>query len=218
MKQIILILTLSVSLNLFSQNNAEDKLGAWYMYGGSHKISTKWKLKSLAHFRLFETTNDLQQLLVRGAGNYTINKTLNASVGYAYLNTDATYNVSGGDANEHRIYEDFNIKHTLNKLNFAHRFRLEHRFFETDTRHWIRYQIGLSYPIVTNWSTYFFNELFLNFEGKAYAQNWIGGGITYKVSDLLKLKGGYINIAQNNSNFERIQLGIVINTNHQKKK
>ncbi len=217
MKKIVLAITIFISINSFSQNDAQNQLGAWYMYGGSHKISDNWSIKSLAHFRFFEVTDDLQQLLIRAAGNYTINKTLNVSLGYAYLNTDGTYNISGGEANEHRIYEDLNIKHKLSKLNLAHRFRLEHRFFETDTDHWVRYQLGLSYPITNNWSAFFFDEVFLNFQGDTFAQNWIGGGLTYKLSSLIKLKAGYMNIQQNSTDFDRIQLGIILSTNHQKK-
>lgn len=217
MKKIVLAITIFISINSFTQNDAQNQLGAWYMYGGSHKISDNWSIKSLAHFRFFEIADDLQQLLIRAGANYKINNTFNVTLGYAYLNTDGTYNTSNGQANEHRVYEDFNIKHKLSKLNFAHRFRLEHRFFETETTHWIRYQLGLSYPISEKWATYFFDEVFLNFQGDTFAQNWIGAGLTYKVSDLIKLKAGYMNIQQNSTDFDRIQLGIILSTNHQKK-
>lgn len=217
MKKLIFTITFLFSFNIYSQN-AEDRLGAWYMYGGSHKVSEKLSVKSLAHFRFFEVTDDLQQLLIRVAGNYSFNKTINVSLGYAYLNTDATYNLSNGDTNEHRIYEDFNIKHQLSSLKFTHRLRLEHRFFETNTNHWIRYQIGLNHSITSKWSTYFFNEIFLNLQGKSFAQNWIGGGLIYKVSKIIKLKAGYLNVQQTNIDFNRIQIGVIINTNHSKKK
>lgn len=216
MKNLMLLTIFITSLNNFSQNT-DDKLGAWYMYGGSHKASEKWTAKSLIHFRFFETTKDLQQLLIRFGANYSFNKTFSATLGYAYLNTDGTYANDGGESNEHRIYQDFNINHKLTSLKFAHRFRLEQRFLAADNRHWIRYQIGLSHPISLKWSTYFFNEVFLNFQDKTFAQNWIGGGFTYKASNLLKLKIGYLNIFQNSKNFDRLLLGIVINTNHLKK-
>lgn len=217
MRKLTLISILFLSLNSYSQT-ADEKLGAWYMYGGSHKLSEKWKAKSLAHFRLFETTKDLQQLLIRVGANYSFNKNISATLGYAYLNTDGTYAVDGGESNEHRIYEDLNINHKLAALKFAHRFRLEQRILETDTLHWIRYQIGLSYPITEKWTAFFFDELFLNLQGIGYAQNWIGGGFTYKATKSLQLKIGYMNIQQSNIDFNRLQLGVVINTTHFKKK
>ncbi|CAM1374191.1 DUF2490 domain-containing protein [Tenacibaculum xiamenense] len=212
MKKITLLIFAFISLNTFSQKNPENSLGVWYMYGGSFQLSENWKLKSLAHFRMFDLTNDLQQYLYRVGANYKINKTLSVTGGYAYLNTDATFDVDGGNADEHRLYEDFNIKHKVSKLGFDHRFRLEHRFFEHDTQHWIRYQLGLSYPLTKTVSAFAFDEVFFNFQGETYAQNWIGGGVTYKASNSIKLKLGYMNISDKNISLDRIQLGIIFNT------
>ena len=63
-----------------------------------------------------------------------------------------------------------------------------------------------------------FNEIFFDFDGQAYNQNWLGAGFTYKLSNSVKLKAGYMNIMVNDTHLDRIQLGIIINTNHQKKK
>ncbi len=212
MKKIFILFFAFISFNMLGQKNPENSLGVWYMYGGSFELSDKWKLKSLAHFRMFDLTNDLQQYLYRVGANYKINKTLSVTGGYAYLNTDATFDVDGGNEDEHRLYEDFNIKHKASKLGFDHRFRLEHRFFERDTQHWIRYQLGLSYPLSKTLSAFVFDEIFFNFQGDTYAQNWIGGGLTFKASDHIKLKAGYMNISNNNISLNRIQLGIIFNT------
>ncbi len=215
--KIIYISFLVCCTSILAQENPEKKLGTWYMYGGSHTLSENWKIKSLAHFRMFEPVSELQQSLLRFGANYKINKTLSVTAGYAYLDTDATYKQEGGTFGEHRIYEDFIIDHLVTKLKFNHRFRLEHRFFETETQHWIRYQLAASYPLNNKWSTYLFDEVFLNFQGDTFAQNWLGAGIAYKLSKEVKVKAGYMNIAQNNTNFNRLQIGIVIATDHQKK-
>lgn len=218
MRKLFIISILFIATQAFSQKNPEKELGVWYMYGGSHKFSSKFSLKSLAHFRFFDFGDDLQQLLIRVGGNYKINNTLSATLGYAYLNTDATFGLDGGNVNEHRIYEDFNINHKLSELGFAHRFRLEHRFFDTNTSHWIRYQLALSHPLSEKWSTYIYDEIFFNFEGEAFNQNWFGLGFKYKVSKAVKLQFGYMNIATSRQNFNRLQVGISLSTNHQKKK
>ncbi|SEB75268.1 Protein of unknown function [Tenacibaculum sp. MAR_2009_124] len=211
-KKVIFLIFVCTSLNIFSQKNPEKSLGVWYMYGGSFQLSENWTIKSLAHFRMFDITNDLQQYLYRVGANYKINKTFSVTGGYAYLNTDTTFDLDGGNADEHRLYEDFNIKHKISKLGLNHRFRLEHRFFEKDTQHWIRYQLGLSYPITKTLSAFVFDEVFFNFQGETYAQNWIGGGITYKASNNIKLKVGYMNISDKNIGLDRVQLGVIFNT------
>lgn len=219
MKKVFIALIFLCSINNFAQSNPEKETGVWYMYNGSHQVSDKFSLKTMAHFRFFEIGNDLQQFIGRLGGNYKINQNLSATLGYAYLNTDGTFDADGGNVNEHRIYEDFNIKHKINKLSFAHRLRAEQRFFNSETSHFIRYQIGLSHPLNNKWSTYLYNETFFDFDDEAYNQNWLGAGFAYKISKSAKLKAGYQKISVNNGgNFDRILLGIAISTNHQKKK
>lgn len=219
MKKIYLtLIVVVISLKIVAQKNPAKELGAWYMYNGSHQLSEKFSLKTMAHFRFFEIGDDMQQFISRFGVNYKINKNLSATLGHSYLNTDNTFGIDGGSFNEHRIYEDFNIKHKVSKLDFAHRLRFEQRFFNSITGHFVRYQLGLNYPLSSKWSTYLFNEIFFDFDGQAYNQNWLGTGFSYKISSSVKLKGGYMNIMINNTNLDRIQLGIIINTNHQKKK
>ena len=219
MKKIAFLFIILFTLKNVAQSNPEKELGAWYMYNGSHQLSEKFSLKTMAHFRFFEIGDDMQQFIGRLGGNYKINKNLSATIGYAFLNTDTTFNLDGGDFNEHRIYEDFNVKHKISKLGFAHRFRAEQRFFNSQTGHFIRYQLGLSYPLSSKWSTYIYDEIFFDFDGEAYNQNWLGFGVKYKLSNAVKLQVGYMNISNDVSqSFDRIQLGVAINTSHFKKK
>ena len=67
--------------------------------------------------------------MLRAGANYKINNTFSAYVGYAFFNTDATFDVDGGGVNEHRIVEDLNINYSHSKFGFAHRFRFEQRLF-----------------------------------------------------------------------------------------
>jgi long-subunit fatty acid transport protein len=161
----------------------------------------------------------MQQLMLRAGANYKFNNTFSAYLGYAYFNTDATFDVDGGDASEHRIVEDLNINYKHSKFGIAHRIRLEHRFFTNDTRHWIRYQLGVNHPISDKLSAYVYDEVFLNFQGNTYSQNWFGIGVKHKLSNTVKLQLGYHNISLNGgANFNRIIAGISISTNHLKNK
>ncbi|MGB1043488.1 MAG: DUF2490 domain-containing protein, partial [Tenacibaculum sp.] len=141
MKKTIFFLAFILSINSYAQKNPEKELGAWYMYNGSHKLSDKFSIKTMAHFRFFEIGDDMQQFIGRIGGNYKINKNLSATIGYAYLSTDRTFDITNGDFSDHRIYEDLNIKHKISQLSLAHRLRAEQRFFESTTGHFIRYQL-----------------------------------------------------------------------------
>ena len=64
-----------------------------------------------------------------------------------------------------------------------------------------------------------YNEIFFDFDDEAYNQNWLGAGFQYKISKATKLKIGYQKIGVNNGgSFDRLLLGIAINTDHRKKK
>ncbi len=218
MKKATLILLLLITQQIIAQENPEKELGVWYMYNGSHKVSEKFSLKTMAHFRFFEVGDDMQQFIGRLGANYKINKNFSATLGYAYLGTDRTFEVSKGDFSDHRIYEDLNVKHKISKLGIAHRLRAEQRFFESQTGHFIRYQLGLSYPLSKKWSTYLYDEIFFDFTGESYNQNWLGAGFKYQLSKVVKLQLGYMSInTANSQNFDKIQVGIAISTDHRKK-
>lgn len=219
MRKIIYVILVLSALKTFAQSNPENKLGVWYAYGGSHKVAEKITLKTQAQFRFFDLANDLQQLMLRAGVNYKFNNVFSGYFGYAYFNTDATFDIDGGDAREHRLVEDLNINYKHSKFGIAHRFRFEQRFFENDTRNWFRYQLGINHPITNTLSAYVYDEVFLNFQGNSYSQNWFGIGLKHKISKTLKVQLGYHNISLNGgANFHRLIAGIAISTNHTKKK
>lgn len=212
MKNFILLFIFIFSIQSYSQSTTEKELGVWYMYNGTHKLSENFSLKTMAHFRFFEVGDDLQQFITRLGVSYKINKNLSVTVGHAFLNTDGTYEQLGGDAYENRAYEDVNVNHSIAKLGFAHRLRAEQRFFEANTGHFLRYQLGLSYPINEKWSTYLYDEIFMDFDGENFNQNWLGAGFKYKLSKTLKLQLGYMKITDaNDRSFDRIQVGVALN-------
>lgn len=224
MKKISILFCLCIlSFKMQAQNAAEDKLGTWYMYNGSHKISDKYALKTMAHFRYFEVTSEFQQEIYRLGINYTFNPKTNLTLGLSYATADVAYNTPSANLYEWRFYEDLNLKSKWGKFNAKHRIRLEHRFIHRDinkdqTQNWIRYDLNIGYPIAKKWSAYVFNELFLNLDrGKRFAQNWTGAGFLHQLNNQVKLKAGYFQIKLPNNTLKRLQLGVVLNTNHTKK-
>lgn len=210
------IITFGIKVN--AQESATDKLGAWYMYNGSHKISEDFSLKTMAHFRYYELASEFQQEIYRLGINYTFNPKFNLTLGYSYVNTDTSYGNPSNYVKEHRIYEDFNFKGKLKDFNLRHRIRLEHRFLDSSTSNWFRYDLNVNYPLSNNWSLYAFNEIFLNIDkSKRFVQNWTGTGVLYKLNENLKFKLGYFYIKLPEDGFHRMQFGVILNTNHIKK-
>tara|TARA_B110000091_G_C13789755_1_gene465077 strand:- start:366 stop:1040 length:675 start_codon:yes stop_codon:yes gene_type:complete len=222
MKKVILLCCLSLFFTkTHAQVSPENKLGAWFMYNGSHQVSNQFSLKTMAHFRYFETTSEFQQSIYRLGLNYTANKNFNFTLGISPVKTDTQYQSPSEFATEFRIYEDINWNTNLTKLKIRHRFRFEHRFIELlgekSTVNWVRYDLNATYPFSKTWSIYAFNELFVNFKGETVPQNWTGAGLIYTLNSNLKLKAGYFNQKFKNSSFNRLQLGVILHTDFRKK-
>lgn len=205
-----------------AQNSAENKLGTWYMYNGSHKLSKNIKLKTSAHFRYYELASEYQQEIYRIGLNYNLTKKVNITGGVVYSITDTSYKSNLPDLYEYRFYQDVNLKDNWNKIQVNQRVRLAQRFkrenFKNEIKHRIRYGLFLKYPLSQKWETYAFSEIFIKFAAKAFSQNRTGAGFIRGINENLKLKLGYFYTKFSNSSLHRLQLGIILNTNHIKNK
>lgn len=222
MKHILLILSLILlSYKIQAQNSSDNKVGTWYMFNGSHKISEKFTIKSAIHFRYFEFITDYQQEIYRLGLNYKINPNTNFTLGSVYSITDNSYQQDLPDLYEYRFYQDLNIKDQWGNFGVKHRVRLAQRFkrqnFVNKTTHRIRYGLFMNHPISKKLTTYIFNEIFIKFAKKTFGQNRTGFGFLQKLSNQMKLKIGYMYTQFSTSKSQRLQLGIILNTNHLKK-
>ena len=159
MKKIALLITLCIASLSNAQETGEDKWGAWYMYFGTNKIADKLSIHTEAQFRYYETTSNFNQMLLRTGLNYHINPDAIATFGYAYIDTDPSYEKMamedelffGNKIIEHRIFEQFILKNKVGEFLFEHRYRLEQRFLdnenEKDTQHRARYRLQVTLPL-----------------------------------------------------------------------
>lgn len=204
-----------------AQNNTEDQLGTWYMYNGSHQLSEKYKLTTSAHVRYFELASEYQQEIYRVGLNYAFTNKINATAGIVYSITDTSYKTDAPNLYEFRFYQDVFLKDNWGKFDVKHRVRLAQRFREQNsikkTTHRIRYGLFVNYPILKNLTAYGFNEIFIKFASKSFGQNRTGFGFIQKIDKQLKLKLGYMHTLFSSTKSHRLQLGIILNTNHIKK-
>ncbi|MFP2996447.1 DUF2490 domain-containing protein [Spongiivirga sp. MCCC 1A20706] len=224
MKKLLIGIFLLSSIQVFSQNTGEDELGAWYMYFGTNKVSDKLSVHSEAQFRFYETFGNFNQLLLRTGLNYHISDKAIVTLGYGYIATDTTFEEFEGefDPKENRIFQQFILKNKVGKFAFEHRYRIEQRFLNfgnsnTDTQHRGRYRLQITYPLDDNWFLNAYDEVFINFQEPIFGQNRLYFALGRKFNEDVQLQLGYLKNHFTGINFDRLQLGLIFNTDLRRK-
>ncbi|MBM1107633.1 DUF2490 domain-containing protein [Aurantibacter crassamenti] len=222
MKKFILVFTLLIAIQSFAQENGENKLGSWHMYFGTTKVSDKLSIHSEAQLRYFEQAKNFNQLLLRTGLNYHINANAIATIGYGYITTDGTFEEFSNEENakEHRIFEQFILKNKVSNVAFEHRYRLEQRFLNSgnnsDTQHRARYRLQVTVPLTKIVFLNFYDEIFLNLQNEIFSQNRLYGAIGFNVFKNVSLQVGYLKNHFKSAHYDRLQIGVVINTDLRK--
>lgn len=223
MRKLAAILILLAVYNGAAQETGEDKLGAWYMYFGTNKVSERFSIHSEAQFRFYETTSNFNQLLLRFGLNYHISPDAIATIGYGYIDTDISFEDIPDQNNvfENRIFEQFILKNKVWELLFEHRFRFEQRFLHSgsisDTQHRARYRLQITLPLTNTFFLNFYDEIFLNLQDDIFNQNRLYAALGINVLDNLSVQLGYLKNHFNTINFDRLQFGIFYNPDLRRK-
>ena len=222
MFRVILFLCLIFVLKNQAQISSEKKLGTWYMYNGTHQLSEKFALKTSFHIRYFEFISEYQQEIYRTGLTYSPSEKWSFTGGIVYSITDTSYKTNQPNLYEFRFYQDVNLKDKWGLFNVNYRVRLAQRFREQasqrKTTHRIRYGLFANYSINKKLKIYGFNEIFIKFATRLFGQNRTGLGFFHQFDKQLKLRVGYMHTKFRNTFSHRLQLGIILNTNHTKNK
>lgn len=225
----IFISIISVSFLLFSSGTCaqlnEDKTGAWYMYFFNTTFKeSKFGFQGDVQYRNWNLVGDLEQLLLRGGFSYQPqNLDGKFTAGYAHI-TSGVYGDSDVTSTESRIYQEALLPHKLSpRFLFAHRFRYEQRWVETqDFRTRFRYNLSLNIPLnhttLTRKTFYlsFYNELFINGErnigdGRSvelFDRNRFYSGLGYGLTDKLRIQLGYMQQTTDTYSKGQLQAGL----------
>ncbi len=199
-KKILMVCGILAASNL---THAQDSdLGNWLIYFGNKQVSDKWNWHNEVQYRNYNFIGDLEQLLLRTGMGYNLTPgNNNVLLGYGFIRSE-NY-IGSTDAklvvNEHRIYQQYIVKHKLSRLALQHRFRLEERFVEDDFSMRARYFLGLNYGLTNKEiidNTFYlsvYNELFMHLESESFDRNRLYGGLGYKLNSKLKFELGYMN-------------------------
>ncbi len=219
----IIIIALCLTFIGKAQENGENKLGSWHMYFGTNKITEKLSIHTEVQARYYEQLKNFNQLLLRTGLNYHINENAIATAGYGYIVTDGTFQEFENEtkSREHRIFEQFILKNGVGKFKFEHRYRLEQRFIDfgdrNDTQHRARYRLQVTFPLTEIFFLNFYDEIFLNLQNNVFGQNRLYGAFGANITKNLSVQAGYLKNHFPNANFDRLQIGVVFNTDLRKK-
>ncbi len=193
---------------------ADDKLGAWYIYNGSYYVDPKVELFFETQLRFYEPISNVEEFFLRPMANYHFSTLVFAGLGYSYGNT-WTYAGDNDDKErntEHRLIIQAGFNHKISRIKIQHRYRFEQRWFESGNRHRFRYRLQATIPIngkKIEKGTFFINvydEIFINSKPElAFDQNrlYLAGG--YQFSKTLNLQVGYLYQSRPTANFNRLQ-------------
>lgn len=198
----------------------DSDLGNWLIYFGNKQINARWNWHNEAQLRNYNAIGDLEQLLLRtGLGYNLTEKNNNILLGYGYI---LSQNYVAGtdekvDVHEHRIFQQFITRQSIERVQVLHRYRFEQRFIEEDFRLRFRYFLSLNIPLtgteILERSFYasVYNEIFLNTEGDIFDRDRLYGGIGYKWSPNLRFEVGYMNQFLLRSQRDQINLIAFVN-------
>ncbi|MGV0925043.1 DUF2490 domain-containing protein [Empedobacter tilapiae] len=198
----------------------ESNFRTWNVLNINQKINKDFNFQSDIQYRSYEELDQLQQLLIRGGIGYNLTENNNTVlVGYAYIqNRTPTSTDDYAHNHEHRLYQQFNTKHALQRFNFAHRFRIEERFLENDTQFRFRYQLTATVPlnnaklIKNTWYLKAYNEVFLQaVKDKTFDRNRLGLSLGYVISPTFSLEVGYMLQSLKASHTDQLMIGLTVN-------
>lgn len=220
-----LICIVFISNNVKAQNpveKAENELGNWLMYFGTHKISEKYSLHYETQLRNYEIISNFNQLLPRVGLNYHIDENSIVTAGYAFIPTQNEFDKGWGKemVTENRIWEQFILRNSINRVKIRHRYRLEQRWVKavdiTNYKNRARYMLSLKLPISKNEESPLFislyDEIFLNISDNPFDQNRLFASLGFQVNKQMNIQLGYLRHRAGSLDLNRLQLALFLNT------
>ena len=210
------IFTALICFAVFSAK-AQTQRSGWIASFNTFRLDNKWSIYFDAQLRSTDKIKNVQTFLLRPGINYHFNKSVSATLGYAFVHNRRTSGSVTDYVTEHRVWEQLLASHKFKTVSTSHRLRLEQRFLPVTTvnnnelevidrvtAHRLRYFIRNLLPFQKGsaFSKGFFaalqDEVFLNIankdvvNGKTFDQNRFYVALGYRISKI-DLELGYMN-------------------------
>lgn len=218
MKKITFLLLVLYHWTLCSQKEIATQPACWLVYNGNHRVHDRWGIHTEYQLRRSEFVREPMQYFIRMGVDYYSTKSGQYTAGYGWF-----HSVPYGEqptthsTNEHRLWQQYMYKTTLERAEFIHRYRLEQRWIENWTsldntnftqngfifRQRARYRFLINYPISRDKlidNTLFMaisDEIFLGF-GKGIGKNVLDqnrfyAGVGWRFNKNCQFQVGYLN-------------------------
>ena len=219
--------SLLIILILFATKVQTQILSGWYALYGNDKLHRGLNLHYEVQLRNHNAIGQLDQLLFRSGVGYSFNNdSQNVLIGYGFIhNKLAMYyeeNLTVGEReaymfSEHRVFQQYIMKHNISRILINHRYRLEERFSSSTKSLRFRYFLSGYIPInnnkVSKGSFYVgaYNELFMNFQDTYFDRNRTYFSLGYAITDHLKVELGYLRQDISNNIYHHFQISVFNN-------
>ncbi len=208
---------------LAADRAVDPNFHGWFNYFGDHPLGkSKWGVHLEGQYRRNDLILKWQQLMIRPAINYDVNKNLTLTAGYANVRSYSYSDLSPATpaTREHRIWEQAQIRYRMKKVALNTRLRLEQRFLgsanpaQPGYRYENRFRAWEQITIPVRGKTYFtaYDEVWFYLKpyvGKTFFdQNRAYAAAGFRLNPAVRLEVGYMNQAV----FQRS--GLVRESNH----
>lgn len=220
MNKVIVLLVMALTL---SHVKGQEPSG-WFALFGNDKLKKGFDLHYEVQYRNHNPIGRLNQLFFRtGLGYSFLKNSQNILLGYGFIhNKPIDYfndNYTSDEQqnfvfNEHRIFQQYIIKHSISRLLLTHRYRFEQRFFRSNealrARYFLSASLPLNKPLITEGTVYLngYNELFMTFKDTYYDRNRTYFAFGYGVSNNLKVELGYLREDISGEIFNHFQISL----------
>ena len=216
MKILSIFGSLLLTSNIFSQSHNHESVSSWYRITGNHQINEQFSVSSGAELWYYEHNSNFHNLMLSAGIKYLPHDQHVLAVAYMHATIDNNLQEEDNpNIREHRILEQYTLKHEIGQLRVAHRHRMEHRFFYNErnsTNHRYRYQISGTYPIYKTISAIAAEEVLVSLSGNKLIENRFFAGLGLRISNHYNLKIGYIKNHIKHTSFDRFLVNLNINT------
>ncbi len=177
-----------------------NDFGSWNALNTKLSLSSKWSLFNELQVRSQSFYRHHYYYEIKAGATYALNNNFSFTLGTGTYRTFS----DGGNfelpviANETRLWEQANFNQTLGRIIFAHRYRIEQRWFSPGYRNRFRYQLKAVVPLnkkkIVPKTFYLaaFDEIFLTNTIPQFERNRFYAGLGYQLSDNINLQPGFL--------------------------
>jgi hypothetical protein len=202
-------MVLLLASGLFGQTRVTDNNAhGWFNYFGDHPIAegSRWGVHLEGQYRRHDVMTKWQQLLLRPAVNFDVNKYLQVTGGYAFAETwpYGDYPFTRGRFPEHRVWEQATIRLRSGKVAWSTRLRFENRWigrlsggfrYENRMRMMQRGTVPIKGKLYATAYDEFWFYVKPYVSNSAFDQNRAYGALGYKAGKHWNVEVGYMNQA-----------------------